>query len=267
MKLDDFAYTAAEKLAVVNLKIESAKVMENHRYKMPPVIVERFVYIIKGSVCFSVENKEIYAHTRDMVYLPRNTAYHSHWLEKSEFVVVDISLCHADGNEISFGDMPDILFSDEFCVYDGLLKLLADKAEETDPFNWLERTSLCLKLLCDMARDTKKPEREHKNQKIRNAIIYLENNYAKDFTVDHLAKLCFLSPTIFRRMFFESTGRSPVDYRNTLRIQHAAEFLKSGKYNVSEVAEKVGINDIKYFGKLFLRYTGTTPGAFKKLKN
>ena len=27
--------------------------------------------------------------------------------------------------------------------------------------------------------------------------------------------------------------------------------MKVGKYSVSEVAEKVGISDVKYFGKLF----------------
>ena len=264
MKMDDFAYTAVEKLAVVNLRIESAKVPKNHCFKMSSKKVERFVYIMTGSVCFSIENGEVLASQRDMVYLPRDTAYRSEWFEESEFVVVDLSLCDADGKEISFGDEAKVLFRDEFCIYDGLLKQLADKADENDPFNWLERTSLCLKLLCDMARETKKNEVNHKNNIIRNAIVYLENNYAKDFSVDELAKMCFLSPTTFRRNFFECMGLSPIDYRNTIRIRQAAELLKSGKYNVTEVSEKVGINDVKYFGKLFLRYIGTTPGAFKK---
>ena len=265
MKMDDFAYTAVERLAVVNLRIESTKVPENHRFKMEPADVERFVYIMDGEVCFSVADGELRATCRDMVYLPRNTAYSSKWLSESEFVVVDLSLCDADGKGISFGDAPSVLFRDEFCVYDGLLKNLAEKAEETDPFNWLERTSLCLKLLCDMARDTKMTETD-KDFKIRNAVIYLENNFTKDFSVEDLAKMCFLSPTSFRRLFFEYKGMSPVDYRNTLRIRRAAELLKSGKYNASEAAEKVGISDGKYFGKLFSRYIGTTPGAFKKKK-
>ena len=57
---------------------------------------------------------------------------------------------------------------------------------------------------------------------------------------------------------------SPVDYRNTLRVRRGAELLKSGKYSVSEVAERVGTGDAKYFGKLFCRYMGTTPGKFTK---
>lgn len=266
MKMDELAYTEVDRLAVVSLRIESCSVPESHRFRMPPSKMERFIYLTSGCAVFSVGCGRIRAGERDMVYLPRNTEYSSVWLEKSEFVVVDISLCDTDDTEISFGERPEILFHDKFCIYDGLLHELAEKSEEKDPFNWLERTSLCLKLLCEMARDTKQIDDIGKYASIQNAITYIENNFAKDFPVDDLAKMSYLSPTSFRRLFFECKGMSPVDYRNTLRIRRGAELLKVGKYSVSEVAEKVGISDVKYFGKLFSRYMGTTPGSFKKEK-
>ncbi len=264
MKIDDLAYNAAERLAVVNLRIECCSVQKSHRYLMNPEPTERFVYITGGSVRFSLGEKELCASARDMIYLPRNTGYLSEWFEKSDFVVVDLALGDADGREISFGDEPSILFRDKFCIYDGLLRELADKTEDKDPFNWLERTSLCLKLICEMARDTKQGESDGKYSPIKNAITYIESNFAKDFSIDDLAKMSYLSPANFRRLFFECKGTSPVDFRNTLRIRRGAELLKSGKYNISEVAERVGISDVKYFGKLFAKYMGTTPGNFKK---
>ena len=269
MRIDDLAYTAAERLAVVNLRIECCSVSQSHQYMMNPEPTERFIYITKGNVCFSLGEEQLCASTRDMIYLPRNTGYISEWLEKSDFVVVDLALCDADGQEISFGEKPSILFRDKFCVYDGLLRELAEKTEDKDPFNWLERTSLCLKLICEMARDTKQTDYDNKYSSIKNAITYIESNFMKDFPIDDLAKMSYLSSTTFRRLFFECKGMSPVDFRNTLRIRRGAELLKSGKYTVSEVAEKVGIGDAKYFGKLFVRYMGTTPGNFKKemLKN
>ena len=262
MRIDDFAYTAVECMAA-NLKIEYTAVPESHRFEMQPAPVERFVYILNGRASFFVQDGCVEAHARDRVYVPRGTAYSSHWHFESDFVVVDLSLCDADGKKISFGDAPCILFHDEFCVYDGLLRELADKKDEKDPFNWLERTSLCLKFLCEMARDTKTPKTEDKHGRIKDAVTYLENNFAKDFSIDELARVCYLSPTSFRRQFFECMGTSPVDYRNSLRIRRAAELLKNGKLTVSEAAERVGINDVKYFGKLFRRYIGTTPRAFK----
>ena len=264
MKMDELAYTAVDRLAVVSLQIQCCSVPELHRFRMPPTKMERFIYLTEGCALFSVGCGRIRAVARDMVYLPRDTEYSSEWLEKSEFVVVDISLCDTADAEISFGEKPEILFHDKFCVYDGLLRELAEKSEAKDPFNWLERTSLCLKLLCEMARDTKSAEADGKYMRIKNAITYIENNFATDFSVEELAKMSFLSLSSFRRLFFECKGMSPVDYRNTLRIRRAAELLKSGKYSVSEAAEKVGISDAKYFGKLFSRYMGVTPGSFRK---
>ena len=57
---------------------------------------------------------------------------------------------------------------------------------------------------------------------------------------------------------------TPEEYRNRLRIRRASELLKTGKYTVAEAAEQVGIRDIKYFGKLFRRYTGINPSPLKK---
>ena len=59
-------------------------------------------------------------------------------------------------------------------------------------------------------------------------------------------------------------GTSPVEYRNHLRIQKAIALLKTGEYTVGECAEAVGIHDMKYFSKLFKRYTGVTPRVIKR---
>ena len=77
--------------------------------------------------------------------------------------------------------------------------------------------------------------------------------------------MCCLSVGSFRRLFSECMGLSPVEYRNKLRVQKAVDLLKMKKYSVGEVAEMVGISDIKYFSKLFKRYTGATPGMMKRI--
>lgn len=235
-----------------------------HEYIMSPAPVERFIYIIKGKVCFSLQADTLTAGTLDMVYLPRDTAYRSRWAEDSEFMVVDLSLLDSTGQDIRFEDNPCVLFHDTHRVYDGLLKELADKADAKGPFDWLERLSLCFKLLCDMARDTNKLELEEDRCLIKKGVDYLDRNFCCDFTVDSLASMCNLSPSSFRRIFLKSKGMSPVEYRNRLRVQKATALLRSGMYTVGEAAEQVGIQDIQYFGKLFKRYTGIKPSEIKK---
>lgn len=156
------------------------------------------------------------------------------------------------------------MFHDTHCVYDGLLSELARKADANGPFDWLERLSLTFKLLCEMARDTNREELDLQNRAIKAGLTYLENNYTRDFPVEFLAELCAMSVVSFRRNFAACKGMSPVEYRNRLRIQRAVELLKHSGFTVAEVAEQVGIPDLKYFGKLFKRHVGLTP---RELKN
>ncbi len=264
MKMEALAHASVNRLTLDSLRLESCTVKAMHRYVMEPASVERFVYIIRGEVCFSLSKGSFQAGSRDMIYLPRDTAYHSLWQTSADFVVVDLLLRDGDGQDIHFGDIPCVLFNDTHNVYDGLLRELAHKADASGPFDWLERLSLCFKLLCHMARDTNRHELDANLNQIQQGITYLENNYCSNFSVDVLANICNLSVTKFRRIFREYKGMSPVEYRNRLRIRKASELLRTGRYTVAEVAEQIGILDIKYFGKLFKRYAGINPSVFKK---
>lgn len=264
MKMNALAYAAIDQLSLVNLRVEPCEVNAMHEYIMQPAPVERFVYIVAGKVNFSFAVGALTAGALDMVYLPRDIAYRSRWMEDARFMVVDMSLRDSAGQDIRFGDDPSVLFHDTHRVYDGLLTDLAQKADAKGPFDWLERLSLCFKLLCDMARDTNKKELDEDRSLIREGVAFLERNISSNCSVDSLASLCNLSTSSFRRIFQESKGMSPVEYRNRLRIRKATELLRSGAYTVGEVAEQVGIADVKYFGKLFKRYTGLNPGTLKK---
>lgn len=264
MKMESLAYASVNQLTLDRLHLESCSVKGMHKFVMEPAPVERFVYITRGSVCFSLAEGSLLAGDRDMIYLPRDTAYQSLWQTNADFMVVDLLLQDGEGQDIRFMEVPCVLFHDTHNVYNGLLRELADKVDANGPFDWLERLSLCFRLLCHMARDTNRHESDMALSKIQKGITYLENNYCTDFSVDVLAQMCNLSLTCFRRIFLECKGMPPVEYRNRLRIQKASELLRTGRYTVSEVAEQTGINDVKYFGKLFKRYIGMTPSALRK---
>ena len=73
-----------------------------------------------------------------------------------------------------------------------------------------------------------------------------------------------MSVTNFRREWKKQYGASPLDYRDAVRLSYASEYLASGYYTVSEVAEKCGFDDVSYFVRFYKRKTGTTPGSIKK---
>lgn len=265
MKMTDLAHACINQLSLLELRILTYAKPAHHQFTMRPAPVERFVYIVKGKCCFFLKNKQLCAGERDMVYLPGDTGYRSCWPEASEFMVVDLLLHNAEGQPIQFGEAPGILFNDSHGAYRGLLEELAEKSDADGPFDWLERLSLSFKLLCEMARDTNRSELDTKIQKIKAGLTYLQNNYAEDFSVDQLARMCCLSPGYFRRIFSECLGMTPVEYRNKLRVQKAVTLLKNGAYTIDEVAEAIGMSDVKYFSKLFKHHTGVSPSAMKNM--
>ena len=266
MKMMDLAHARIDQLSQLELHITPCVKPAHHQFSMYPAPFERFVYILKGRGCFLLKDRQLQAGSKDLVYLPGGTAYRSHWPEDSEFMVVDLLLHNGEENPIRFGDTPSILLHDSHGTYRGLLEELAAKSDTIGPFDWLERLSLSFKLLCEMARDTNKSELDERYRKIKPALTFLQNNYTEDFPVEELARMCCLSAGRFRRVFSECLGMTPVEYRNKLRIQKAVTLIKTGTYTVGEVAEAVGISDIKYFSKLFKRYAGVSPSTVKKYR-
>ena len=57
-------------------------------------------------------------------------------------------------------------------------------------------------------------------------VVKICSNYYQSITNDYLSKLCGLSESRFRALFREVVGKSPISYRNELRIEKAKKCLE-----------------------------------------
>ena len=48
-----------------------------------------------------------------------------------------------------------------------------------------------------------------------------------------------------------------------MRMERAQQLLILPEYQISEVAAKCGIQDVRYFSKLFRKHTGQTPKEYR----
>lgn len=79
-------------------------------------------------------------------------------------------------------------------------------------------------------------------------------------------KMCMSSSTLYRKMK-ALTGLSTNEYVRKIRMKYAEQFLLEGKYNISEIAFKVGINNLFYFRQCFKEEFGAIPSEYvKRLK-
>ena len=64
------------------------------------------------------------------------------------------------------------------------------------------------------------------------------------------------------RVFSNQTGQTMTQHLRQLRMERAAELLKSREYNVTEVALEVGYSSLSHFSAAFQETFGCCPGLY-----
>ncbi|MBR6737350.1 MAG: AraC family transcriptional regulator [Clostridia bacterium] len=99
-------------------------------------------------------------------------------------------------------------------------------------------------------------------QKVKEVI---KLNYKdKDFRIEHVADMIFVSHSYMCKLFKMKTGISPVKYLVKLRLNKASELLKTKDYSVKKLCHEVGFNDELHFMKEFKKEFGVTVKEYRE---
>ncbi|MCP2014020.1 AraC-like DNA-binding protein [Deinococcus sp. HSC-46F16] len=91
----------------------------------------------------------------------------------------------------------------------------------------------------------------------------LEDDFARNVTLDELARLAGLNPYTLLRAFRRAHGLPPHAYQLQVRLRHAKRFLRGGE-TVAQAALRAGFADQSHFGRHFRRTFGVTPGQYRQ---
>lgn len=95
------------------------------------------------------------------------------------------------------------------------------------------------------------PEFEYVNDdnyydKLQPAIDFLNENYMSSIRIGELADMCIMSDSRFFALFKKLTGKSPIAYKNGVKLKNAARILTAyPNKSVDEVAEEFGYQTIR----------------------
>ena len=92
--------------------------------------------------------------------------------------------------------------------------------------------------------------------------VFEDHMEEPDFSIEQLAQEIGMSRRHLNRKIQAMTNLSTSDFIRILRLQKAARLLKSASGTVSEIAFKVGFNNLSYFSKAFRRHFGKLPSDF-----
>jgi len=99
---------------------------------------------------------------------------------------------------------------------------------------------------------------------VERSLGYIHEHYARKFDIDELAGEMAVSPSYLFRLFKRKLHITPMQYRNTVRIDKAKLLLLDHQLTVEDIAERVGFDDPKYFARVFRGHTGVTPSAYRR---
>lgn len=87
-----------------------------------------------------------------------------------------------------------------------------------------------------------------------------------EFTVEELSRELGMSRVHLYKKLQALTGKSPIEFIRSLRLQHAAQLLEKSQLTVSEIAYKVGFNNPKYFARYFKEEYKMLPSVYSASK-
>jgi DNA-binding response OmpR family regulator len=99
---------------------------------------------------------------------------------------------------------------------------------------------------------------------VRLAMAYIHEHYTEPISRENLAQHFCVNERYLTRCFHQETGVTPIAYLIRYRIQQAKVLLEAGQLSVTDVGLATGFSDGGYFGRVFLKEVGLTPGAYRR---
>lgn len=93
---------------------------------------------------------------------------------------------------------------------------------------------------------------------------FIDARIPSQITISDLAALAGLSPYHFIRAFKDSVGLTPYQYVLSERTRRARELLSYSSLSLDDVARAAGFSDASQLNRVFRKFTGTTPIAFRR---
>ena len=248
---DSPAFTASEvDIQTVTRGREYTHAYKNGRYK------HGFIFTVANSIRYDVlgsKKKTIVAGFGELVFIPKGTVYSCTYLEDEttikivQFDIRDGSLPEylQEPRKINFPETSECIRS--FFTY-------AENSLPSHPFYYLS----CLYDLLYRV-DEACAGIPRKYGKLKSALSELSERSEENEPISYYAALSNMSEVNFRRLFKEYTGKSPIEYRNDVRLSKAKIKLESGDLNVSEVAEACGFSNLAFFIRLYKKRYDHTP--------
>jgi len=220
-------------------------------------------YVLRGEG-YLIVNKEkikvekgciflIRAH-EDITYYPeRNNPWTFIW---ADFVGENLEALFA---ECGLGENVHFLKPEKQEVGEWFVQMLDANFERGQHF---QSTVILIRILSRLIEENSGNYTSSIDRIVREALIFINNNFRLELSLDVIAKSVGVSPNYLVNLFSAEIGYSPIQYLMMFRIANACDLLKQNKYNIKQISKKVGYKDQLYFSRCFSKIKGVPPREY-----
>ena len=223
------------------------------------------VFYTKGGHIHTFSNGEpIISNPYDILYLPYGSTYSNEVKEnRIEYYQVDFEIFENNEPISLFDDARIFKAQNSLDILSHFVEIFRLNSIKTYLYNVNSINHLLCIIVALFGEEDSKKSNAQAQRRIRSVLSFLNERYTDNTDVKALASMADMSVSGLEKNFIKATGKTPIAYRNDLRIEQA-KLLLIGGFSISEVSEMVGFSDLYYFAKTFKRITGMTPGKFAR---
>ena len=209
----------------------------------------------------TVDGRTVNTHDGDVVYVPTGSRYTVECIEDNgDGSTLQINFMLHDDNLSSFVLSEDIqVFSLHVPALRSLFEksvMLGQSVHTSTPM----QQSILLEILATLAGST---NAANSYPIIEKGIDYLSSHYQEDPDITALAAMCNVSCEYFRRLFKKQTGQTPLEYKNSLRMKKAEQYLLYSNLSILDISEQLSSATVSHFIKVFKDTHGCSPLVFR----
>lgn len=108
------------------------------------------------------------------------------------------------------------------------------------------------------------PQNRIKNSLISDIVAYMSANLGAKITFTHLTHKFSISSTTLKNLFSKTYGHGAMEHLTLMRIEHAKEMLRDGRYSCTDIAATCGFCSVHHFSGVFRRHEGMSPTEYVK---
>ncbi|MGO4694471.1 helix-turn-helix domain-containing protein [Paenibacillus sp. 2TAB26] len=125
-------------------------------------------------------------------------------------------------------------------------------------------SAIMTEVLFDFVDRVSEVRRGHYSPAIQDSLHEIANHLYGDITLERLAESANLSPNYLSSLFKKEVGLTISEYVQRERIEEAKRLLTLTDYPITDIAAWLNFNDQSYFNKVFKKWNGMSPKAYRK---